>query len=110
MGAKSETLVDTYQKQVRTILEYCVPVWHSRLTLSQSNQLERVQNVSMRVIMGQKYTSSRDARNILNLKTLYKRRVDICLKGDDFRQHEGDKNGIFVNYSLFSGYGCSYEI
>ena len=80
MGASQETLIDTYDKQVRTILEYCVPVWHPRLTRSQSQQLERVQNVSMRVILGDKYSSSSNARHRLKFDTLYQRRSNICLK------------------------------
>ena len=43
LGANRETLIDTYIKQVRTVLEYGVPVLHFSLTLQQKSQLERVQ-------------------------------------------------------------------
>ena len=80
LGASRETLVDTYTKQVRTLLEYCVPVWHSRLTMSQFNQIERVQNVCMKVILGQEYKSANQSRKLLKLDTLLRRRKEICLK------------------------------
>ena len=38
-------LVDVYQKEVRSILEFGVPAWHSGLTKLQSSQIERVQKL-----------------------------------------------------------------
>ena len=40
---ENEKLVDVYKKEVRSLLEYAVPVWHSSITQKQSNQIERVQ-------------------------------------------------------------------
>ena len=80
LGASRETLIDTYIKQVRTVLEYGVPVWHSSLTLQQKSQIERVQNTSMKVILGQEYQSADTARKVLKLNTLEKRRIEICMK------------------------------
>ena len=45
-------LVDVYQKEVRSILEFGVPAWHSRLTKLQSSQIEREQKVAVAIIMG----------------------------------------------------------
>ena len=98
IGATADTLMDTYFKQVRTILEYCVPVWHPGLTKSQSDQLERVQNISMRLILGEKYTSSKRARKTLKLDTLNLRRRDICLKfGLKAQQHPNHTNWFQTN-------------
>ena len=36
-------LADVYKKEIRSLLEYAVPVWHSSITVKQSNQIERVQ-------------------------------------------------------------------
>ena len=80
LGARRDILVDTYIKQVRTVLEYGVPVWHSSLTLQQKSQLERVQKTSMNVILGREYQSASSARKVLKLHTLEKRRINICLK------------------------------
>ena len=32
LGATDEGLKDVYIKQIRAILEYAVPVWHSKIT------------------------------------------------------------------------------
>ena len=40
LGATRDTLRDTYIKQLRTVLEYGVPVWHSSHTVWQKSQLE----------------------------------------------------------------------
>ena len=80
LGASRAILIDTYTKQVRTVLEYGVPILHSSLTLQQKSQLERVQKTSMKVILGRDYQTASTARKILKLDTLEKRRFDICLK------------------------------
>ena len=101
LGASEDTLIDTYDKQVRTILEYCVPVWHSRLTINQADQLERVQSVSMKIILGLNYTSSRNARQKLNFETLFKRRQDICLKfGKKALEHKNHSNWFQPNPNI----------
>ena len=44
----SHELFDVYCKEVRSILEYAVPVWHSGLTLKQSANIEAVQKLCFR--------------------------------------------------------------
>ena len=44
-------MVDVYCKEVRSILEMCVPVWHYSLTKKQSATIERVQKVAFRIIL-----------------------------------------------------------
>lgn len=63
LGASRQTLRDTYCKQVRSQLEYCVPIWHPALTEAQTEEVERVQSASLRVILGEKYKSARSARD-----------------------------------------------
>ena len=41
--ASSEELLDIYSKQVRSVLELAVPVWHSSITMKEKYDLERVQ-------------------------------------------------------------------
>ena len=43
LRASDEDLLDTYIKQVRSILELAAPVWHPALTTYDRNQIERVQ-------------------------------------------------------------------
>ena len=80
LGASEMDLIDTYNQQVRSLLEYCVPVWHPGLNNAQSKQIETVQNVCLQVIIGDAYQSSSSARKVLNLEKLNKRRNDLCHK------------------------------
>ena len=50
-------LFDVYKKEVRTILEYAAPVWHSSITKKQSSQIESVQKLAFRIILKQSYSS-----------------------------------------------------
>ena len=74
------TMYDVYTKEVRSILELAVPVWHSGLTKSQSNDIERIQRISFKIILGPKYTNYVQACHNLSAQTLQERRVKLCLK------------------------------
>ena len=51
LGASECDLMDVYCKQIRSILEFAVPVWNSALNGEQILQIERIQtNCSPRVI------------------------------------------------------------
>ena len=54
-GVNTEDLLDVYVLFVRSLLEYCSAVWHSRLTVSQSSDLERVQKICLKIILGESY-------------------------------------------------------
>ena len=51
------TMYDVYTKEVRSILELAVPVWHSGLTKTQSKDIERIQRISFQIMLGPKYTN-----------------------------------------------------
>ena len=42
LGANSDELFDVFIKQVRSVLELAVPVWHSNITVKERCDLERV--------------------------------------------------------------------
>ena len=48
----TETMFDVYTKEVRSILELAVPVWHSGLTKKQSRDIERIQKIAFKIILG----------------------------------------------------------
>ena len=79
VGVSTEDLIDIYILYIRSILEYCAVVWHSRLTVELINSLERVQKICLKVILGENYISYEAALEMCNLKTLYNRREDRCL-------------------------------
>ena len=43
LGAEVPDLVDIYIKQIRSILELAVPVWHDSITLAEQIDIERIQ-------------------------------------------------------------------
>ena len=80
LGASMEDLLDVYRKQILSILEYAVPVWHSSLTGHQRLELERVQKSTFSIILGDQYRSYRSALKYLNMETLHTRRIKLCKK------------------------------
>ena len=59
------------------MLELAVPAWNSGLTKEQSDQIERVQKLSARIILGDFTISYRAALSILGLETLQNRRFKV---------------------------------
>ena len=68
-----------YMTYIRSILEQSAVVWHSRLTKKNTNDLERVQKVAVRIILGKNYKSYKDGLSHLRLEKLEKRRQNLCL-------------------------------
>ena len=77
---ETDKLLDVYKKEVRSLLEYAVPVWNSGLTQNQSNQIERVQKGAFRILLGESYICYEVACTLLNMEPLKHRRTQLCLK------------------------------
>ena len=75
-----ETMFDVYTKEVRSILELAVPVWHSGLTRRQSGDIERIQRIAFKIILGFEYKNYNQACKMLSTHTLEDRRTKLCLK------------------------------
>ena len=69
-GASQNELLDVYCKQIRSILEYAVPVWHSGLTVDNCRDIERVQKAALAIILGKEYTSYENSLSITGLDKL----------------------------------------
>ena len=67
-------LKDIYITFIRSILEHSCVVWHSGLSKKNSKDLERIQKMAVRVVMGKNFESYEKSLNILNLTTLHERR------------------------------------
>jgi hypothetical protein len=78
LGADVFDLKDVYEKQVRSVLEFGAPVFAAGLNGEDSNTIERVQKTAANVILGEHYTSYREALQTLCLGSLKDRRMDIC--------------------------------
>ena len=79
-GAQPEELVDMFIKQCRSILQFAAPAWHGAITMTERQDIERVQKVALHIILGDKYDSYRNALKATNLETLETRRDRLCLK------------------------------
>ena len=79
-GASLSDLIDIYVKQVRSILEFAVPVLNSTLTCTEINDLERVQKSFLHILLGIAYTSYSSALFFSGLECLADRRTNLCKK------------------------------
>ena len=80
VGVCQSDLIDVYKLFIRSLLEYCSVVWHSRLTVEDMKVLERVQKTSLRITLGEKYESYPSALEACDLKIFYDRREERSLK------------------------------
>ena len=67
MGVNNEDLLNIYILYICSLLEYCSVVWHSTLILEQSNNLERVQKLCLKVILGSEYNGYTQALKYITL-------------------------------------------
>ena len=79
VGVNQEDLINIYVLYIRSLLEYCSVVWHSTITQEQSNNIEGVQKLCLKVILGSKYENYEQALNVSNLDSLRDRREQKCL-------------------------------
>ena len=80
IGLEAEHIYDTYTKEIRSVLELAVPVWHSGLTKKLSTDIERVQKIAFRIILGEDYGDYDIACTLLETETLEMRRERLCIK------------------------------
>ena len=73
VGISREDLLDVYTLYIRSILEYCSAVWHSKLTVQQSSDIENVQKLCMKIIHGSDYAGYIEALDTCNLQRLDER-------------------------------------
>ena len=69
-------LIDIYKSYVRNVAEQSCVVWSSSLTKQNITELERIQKVAVRIILGEYYPYSK-ALKMLNLETLKHRRHEL---------------------------------
>ena len=80
LGFEDYILNDIYQKEIRSILEFAVPVWTGALTDQDSERIESIQKRVFKLILQNKYTSYKDACKQFKCETLKDRRKKLCLK------------------------------
>ena len=78
LGASHEQLLDVYNKQIRSILEFAAVVWHAGLTRENENKIERVQKSAFAIVLGKNYQTYEEACTTLNMSALKARRIQLC--------------------------------
>jgi hypothetical protein len=83
VGVPLDDLIQIYLLYVRSLLEYCSIVSHSTLTGEQSQNLENVQKLCLKVILGEKYTGYENALKLCSLEKLSDRKkrnkmIELC--------------------------------
>ena len=80
LGASTSDLLDVYIKQIRSLLEFAVAVWHPSLTSDDRVKIERVQKSALCIILGTQYKSYGSALKKLQIESLFTRRNRLCKK------------------------------
>ena len=73
-------LLTIYIIYIRSYLEQSCVVWHASLSEENSNSLERVQKIALRIMLKEGYISYQNALEKTELKLLSSRREDLCLE------------------------------
>jgi hypothetical protein len=81
-GASENELLDVWNKQCRSILEYMAPIWTFSITKAESNQIESCQRVALSLISNQPDLSYEQKLKYFNVLSLKERRnfseVEYC--------------------------------
>ena len=80
VGVPISDLLKVYILYIRSLLEYCSVVWHSTLTGEQSQDIEKVQKLCLKIILGEHYSGYEEALEYCDLDSLSVRREEKCLK------------------------------
>ena len=78
-GISNEDILYFYYIKIRSVLESNCVAYHSMLTKENSDNIERIQKIVLRIIMDEDYSDYHHACLTLNVQTLSTRRTKLCL-------------------------------
>ena len=79
LGADLQCLKDVYEKEIRSILEFAVPVWHNSISKKNEHDLERVQKTAFNILGVTQKLPYADACASLGLPPLCDRRNQLSI-------------------------------
>ena len=79
LGGSTKDLLNVYMLQMRCLTEQGCPAWNGALTKKNIEDLERLQKVALRIILGSRYPGYEKALELLDLTTLEERRLQLCI-------------------------------
>ena len=104
-GVSEDDILFFFNIKIRSVLEFCAPVWSSMLTVENISDIERVQKIALKVILNEKYVDYDNACTLMNTKSLQLRRKDLslnfalsCLKSEQHKHLFKQRKSVY--YSL----------
>ena len=79
LGISKDIIYDVYIKEIRSILEFGVPVWNGGISLHDSDRIEIIQKRAFKIILQDQYYSYDNACVVFSTQSLKERRITICL-------------------------------
>ena len=89
-------IVDFFFKEVRSVCEMACWVFHSGLTKQQTQDIENIQKKSLKIILGDVYSSYEEACTLLSAEPLSDRRQTQCVNFVKRAVKSGLHSDIFI--------------
>ena len=90
-------IIDYYIKEIRALAEQGVPIWNSGITKSESNDIEKIQKIALKIILGDQYESYKSACNFFKIDTLSTRRLKLSTQFA-IKLYKSDKSDRFFKH------------
>ena len=78
-GVSNDDILHFYYMKIRSVLETNSAVFHSMLTQEDTDDIERVQKIVLRVLLDENYVDYHNACILLNVQSLQVRRIKMAL-------------------------------
>ena len=79
-GVCNKDILHFFFVKIRSVLETNAPVFHLMLTQDDSDDIERVQKIVLKVVLDEKYVDYQTACESMEVESLETRRTKLCLK------------------------------
>ena len=77
---KDDDIFFFYSMKIRSVLEFAAPVFFSMLTSKNTMDIERIQKIVLKIILGQRYENYEQACQLFKMTTLQQRRQTLSLR------------------------------
>ena len=98
MKIDQQIIFDYYMKEIRVLAEQGVAIWNSGLTKGQIKDLEKIQKVALKVILGDGYRTYELALDSFEITPLFERRFELC-KNFALKLYQSDRSCDFFSHS-----------
>ena len=95
-GISDDDLLHFFFVKIRSVLESNCPVFHSILTQENTDDIERMQKIVLKLILGDRYTDYQSSCLLLDVETLENRRTALSLNFA-LKAYKSEKFSYFFN-------------